>query len=228
MWNECILLKIYPITLKWQNENKKWQKESKANLSKYTTASERCVRLAGWLAGWLVGCSHVSTVLALHCFALLCFACLLFIAHVLQLPKTKNQIQNQNKTVKVLLLLLLLLFLHYDYSRKFRADLWVHESPWIGSNSQTNNKQVAPNKRSIALRLVWRGVDGSLHVCVFVCDMGSWICCNPTSRSLSHFRFVYLHTWWQELCAERLVVTFSRCFWLMRILCKKGLLGKKT
>jgi hypothetical protein len=110
---------------------------------------------AGWLAGWLVGCSQVSTVLASLRFALLCFACLLFIAHVLQLPKTKNQIQNQNQNQKqTIKLLLLLLFLHYDYSRKFRADLWVHESPWIGSNSQTNNKQVAPNKQSIALRLV--------------------------------------------------------------------------
>jgi hypothetical protein len=37
-----------------------------------------------------------------------------------------------------------------------------------------------------------------------------------------------LHTWWEELCAEGLVVTSSRCLWLIRTLCKKGLLGKKT
>jgi hypothetical protein len=141
------LLKIYPITLKWRNENKKWQKESKANLSKYTTASERCVRLAGWLAGWLFSRLYNTR------FASLCFACLLFIAHVLQLPKTKTKSKTKTKT-KTVKVLLLLLFLHYDYSRKFRADLWVHESPWIGSNSQTNNKQVASNKQSIALSLV--------------------------------------------------------------------------
>jgi len=92
------LLKIYPITLKWQNENKKWQKESKANLSKYTTASERCVRLAGWLA-------VLTSLQYLLCFALLWFALLRLLAFhstCFAASKNKNQIQNQNQNSKII------------------------------------------------------------------------------------------------------------------------------
>ncbi len=125
-------------------------------MSKYTTASERCVRLAGWLAGLSAVLTSLQYLLR---FASLCFALLRLLAShstcfAASKNKNQNQIQNQNQKQTIKVLLLLLLFLHYDYSRKFRADLWVHESPWIGSNSQTNNKQVAPNKQSIALSLV--------------------------------------------------------------------------
>ncbi len=73
-------IKNLPHHAKMAKRKQKWQKESKANLSKYTTASERCVRLAGWLAGLsavLTSLQYLLRFASLR-FASLCFASLRF------------------------------------------------------------------------------------------------------------------------------------------------------
>jgi hypothetical protein len=49
--------------------------------------------VCGWLAGWFVGCSHVSTVLALLCFALL----RLLAFHSTCVAASKNKTKSKTK-----------------------------------------------------------------------------------------------------------------------------------
>ncbi len=70
---------------------------------------------AGWLAGLLAVLTSLQYLL---CFALLCFACLLFIAHVLQLPKTKPNPKPKKNSKSVVVVVVPLLRLLVQVSRR--------------------------------------------------------------------------------------------------------------